>query len=161
MGGVAEFRTNVEFGMGKKINTEPMRELLTMLTRGDQRIFSHPASRPENIEKLYVRYSISKHRMTGDVVSDLYLCLGYMLAQQFIELYRIADRSNMPALRGFVVLYWKFFASPNLTKHPAILDACRNPDAADKFQYFLSNSLVDRTIPSDEMRKWFAAAFEN
>ncbi len=55
--------------MSKKINSEPMRELLTMLTSGDQRIFSHPASRPENIEKLYVRYSISKQKMTGDVVT--------------------------------------------------------------------------------------------
>ena len=143
-----------------QINSEPMRELLTALASGDRGIFAHPASSPENIEKIRVRCSISEERISGDAVTDLFLCLGCLLAQLFIELYRRKNPRDLPVLRGFVVLFWKFFASPTpLAKYPAILDACRNPDAADKFQHFLSDSLGEGKTPPEDLGQWFISAF--
>ena len=141
-------------------NLEKLKNLLSMLARGDPGVISHPAASPENIGRIRQHYSIPEELMdVQQPIDNLFLCLRNMLANQFVSFFLMNKQKHMPVLRGWVVMYWRYFSPRVISKKPDILRACRTPEAVAEFENFLAEAHGQEKIPTVDLRKWFTTAF--
>ena len=139
---------------------ENMLKLLILVISGDPAIYSHPAAQPESIQKIFDQYLIPKCQVKGDPIADLLLGLRTVLANIFIDTFTLQKKSTPAFLRGFVVLYWKYFASTNISKMPDILRACQEPDALEAFDTFLVELPWVKEFSHPDLAQWFEEKFD-
>lgn len=138
---------------------DSLKQLFTMLARGDAGVISHPASNRENIGRICRQYSIPEKLLHGDPIDDLFLCLRHMLAGQFIAFFLTNTQKHMPVLRGLVVLYWKYFSPSVISKNTDILRACMSDQTVAEFGNFLLGTYGAEKIAPLDLADWFINAF--